>query len=190
MTTWFIDGGAHRGESIRLARKLYGDSIVPIGVEPASECWADLVAAGALLVPAALWTSEGHTALYRGDHEVSSTVIREKHTGGIRTDSGERVPTVSLDAIIRAVPRPDDIIVKLDIEGAEYAVLEQALANGVLGRVGLLFVDFHGDRITNFPWEQHVQLVERLLVAGFDLPKWIPAEGRIVDWGRRWLDRT
>lgn len=80
--TWFVDGGAHRGESIMLARKLYGD-VIAIAIEPTSACWADLAAQGAIVVPAALWTSFGYVTLYQGEYEVSSTLLAKKKTGGI-----------------------------------------------------------------------------------------------------------
>lgn len=186
--TWFVDGGAHRGESIALARKLYGDPLRVVAIEPASECWADLATMRALVMPAALWTSMGYATLYRGDYEVSSTIIAEKRTGGISTARAERVPTLTLGSILRALPE-ERIILKLDIEGAEYAVLEQALDEDLLGHVAPrdLYVDFHGERIAGFPREQHDRLVGRLLAAGFELPKWIPGEGRVIPWGRKWI---
>lgn len=186
-TTWFVDGGAHRGESVRLARKLYGD-VIAVAVEPTSACWADLAAQGAIVVPAALWTSPGHVALYRGEYEVSSTLLAEKRTGGISADRSERVPAVTLGSLLGAVPAGERIVLKLDIEGAEYAVLEH-LDVALLARVapGDLYVDFHGERIAGFPRSRHEQLVVRLLGAGYELPKWIPGEGRVVPWGRKWI---
>lgn len=188
MTTWFVDGGAHRGESVRLARRLHYD-VAAVAVEPASECWQDLVAEGALVVPAALWSSAGHTTFYRGDYEVSATLVLEKRTGGVSAARAERVPTVTLGSVLRPLPAGDRVVVKLDVEGAEYEVLEHALAEGALDRVRAedLYVDFHGDRIDGFPAERHARLVGRLLARGYFLPKWDPVAGEVLPWGRRWL---
>lgn len=185
--TWFVDGGAHRGESVHLARKIYGTPLGVVAIEPASECWGNLAALGVLVVPAALWTSMGHTKFYRGEHEVSSTLMAEKTTGGIYTDRAERVPTVTLESVLAGLPQGERTALKLDIEGAEYAVLEQALEAGALERVHDLYVDFHGGRLAGFSRERHVKLVEELLVRGFSLPKWIPGEDRVIEWGRRWI---
>jgi FkbM family methyltransferase len=184
--TWFVDGGAHRGESIMLARKLYGD-VIAIAIEPTSACWADLAAQGAIVVPAALWTSFGYVTLYQGEYEVSSTLLAKKKTGGISADRSERVPAVTLGSLLSALPG-GRIVLKLDIEGAEYEVLEHIDA-ALLVRVapGDLCVDFHGDRIAGFSRKRHEHLVERLLAAGYELPKWIPEEGRVVPWGRKWI---
>jgi hypothetical protein len=79
-------------------------------------------------------------------------------------------------------------IVKLDIEGAEYAVLEDALNHGILDhRVAGLFVDFHGDRLTDVSVDRHNALVERLLDRGFALPKWSVHDRSLAPCGPRWL---
>lgn len=186
--TWLVDGGAHRGESISLARALCGDPLHIVAIEPASECWADLAAKGAIVLPAALWTSMGYATFYRAEHEVSSTLLEKKRTGGVSADRTERVPTLTLGSILRALPA-ERIVLKLDIEGAEYEVLEQALDEGVLDLVaaGDLYVDFHGERIEGFARERHDRLVGRLLAAGYELGKWIPGEGRVIRWGGKWI---
>lgn len=185
--SWFIDCGAHRGESVRFARKLYGAPLHVVAVEPQAACWSDLAAEGAMVIPAALWTEMGHQPLYLGDYEVSSTLIAEKTTGGVSTERAETVATVTLASILRALPDGEKVTLKLDVEGAEYAVLEQALADRDLRWVDRLFVDFHADRIPTIPRERHNSLVERLLAANFPLPKWLPVEGEICDCGEKWL---
>lgn len=178
MRRWFIDCGAHRGESVQMAVRLY-PGIFPIAVEPNAACWDDLHTEGALVVPAAVWTSFGYRDLYVGEHEVSSTLISEKTTGGISPERTTRTPTVTLSSLIDPIPPTDAIVLKLDIEGAEYDVLEQALKDGELDRVEDLFVDFHSDRIAGFPVERHNTLVQRLRAKGFSLHKWNPNTGLI-----------
>lgn len=185
--TWFIDGGAHRGESIRLARTIYGEAIIAVAVEPAAECWPDLVVESAILIPAALSATVGRVPFYRATYEVSATTVSEKTTGGVLLDAPELVPSVTLTSLIRAVPRDEALIVKLDIEGAEFDVLEQALDDGALRLASDLYADFHGDRIAGFPRERQNRLVGRLLAAGFTLPKWCPVENRVFPWGERWM---
>ena len=184
--TWFIDGGAHRGESIKLARQLYDSPLSIIAVEPACECLDDLACQGVLIIPAALSTSPGRATLYRGDHEVSATLIVEKTTGGVSRDRAETVPTVTLHSILDALHSDDVVHLKLDIEGAEYDVLEQAIEIGSLRRVTNLYVDFHADRIPHLR-DRHNALVEHLLSAGYPLPKWSPGENSVYPWGRKWL---
>lgn len=183
---WFIDCGAHRGESIRFARRLYGSSVRAIAVEPIAEYGANLSAERAIVIPAALATKIGTAALYVATSEVSSSLIADKITGGLSPDRSRTVPTTTLGTILSALPQ-DRVVVKIDIEGMEYAVLEQALNRCELTGVVDLFVDFHGDRIPSISRERHNALVERLLAAGYTLPKWSPVEGRIESRGAKWL---
>ena len=56
----------------------------------------------------------------------------------------------------------DHIVVKMDIEGAEYAVLEKMVVDGSIDYVNELFVEFHwlmNDTITH---ERHNALVQAL----------------------------
>lgn len=185
--TWFIDGGAHRGESIRLARTLYGDPLSVLAIEPNAACWPELAAENALLFPGALSTSTGSAPLYRGTYEVSASLVREKTTGGISTENPIQVATTTLSAILRALPFGEQLVLKLDIEGAEYDVLEQALADKMLRWVSTLYVDFHADRIPAIGRERHNALVERLLSMGYALQKWLPIDGTVRECGQGWL---
>ena len=185
--TWLIDGGAHRGESIDFARRYFADATMgAIAVEPACECWPELATRGAIVIPAALSSRFGVTTFYRGQYEVSATTCPEKKTGGVDLASWSTVPTVTLGSLIAGLPSADRIVVKLDIEGAEYDVLETALDDRDLRRVVELFVDFHADRIPEFR-DRHNRVVERLLAAGWKLEKWCPIDGTVKPWGRKWL---
>lgn len=185
--TWFIDGGAHRGESIRLARQTYGDPLQIIALEPQAECWPLLATTGALIIPAALWTTAERSWFYRGAHSVSASLMADKIN--ILTERGEMVPTIMLGSILSALPDGEHVHLKLDIEGAEYDVLEQAIEARDLRWVRDLYVDFHADRIAGFPVARHNALVERLLAMGFALPKWNPIDMTITPMGERWFLR-
>lgn len=167
-----------------MARRLY-PGIFPIAVEPNAACWEDLHGHGALIVPAAVWTSFGYQPFYVGEYEVSSTLISEKTTGGISPQRREKIPTVTLSSVVAPIPITDTVIVKMDIEGAEYEVLEHAIEGGVLDRVKELFVDFHSERILNFPLARHNALVRKLLSMNFELPKWNPNTGAVTE--KTWL---
>lgn len=183
--TWFIDGGAHRGESIRFARGIYGADLHVVAVEPNVDCLGDLEAERALVVPAALASPSGLASLWIDEREASASTVREKFA--TRPAVERVVPGVTLTSILRALPPWDRVIVKLDIEGAEYDVLEQTLEANALAAVAELHVDFHADRIPSIGRDRHNALVERLLGAGYALPKWMPVEGQILPKGRGWL---
>lgn len=54
-----------------------------------------------------------------------------------------------------------EIILKLDVEGAEYAILEKMLKDDTLKYVTKLYAEFHWNKI-NMPKEQHDALIEKL----------------------------
>ena len=183
--TWFVDCGAHRGESLQLARAIYGESLHCIAVEPLAACWPHLEREGAIVIPAALWTEAGTRRLYLGGQEVSSSLLAEKTSGGVSPDRFVDVPTVRLGPILQSLCGYE-VVLKLDVEGAEYDVLEQLLDDGAPS-LRDLFVDFHADRIAGFPVERHNELVARLLAFGFPLPKWSPIQGGVIECGRAWF---
>ena len=63
--------------------------------------------------------------------------------------------------------KDDYIILKIDIEGAEYELLNHMLSNNCLEYINDLFVEFHLGKITNITSNQHIDLVNKLHVVGF-----------------------
>jgi hypothetical protein len=65
----------------------------------------------------------------------------------------------------------DELILKLDIEGAEYAVLRSMLRDGSIRKISKLYIEFHGDRI-GLPQEEHDQLIADLHRVGLHPCAW------------------
>jgi len=60
------------------------------------------------------------------------------------------VPSFDLSAwIAQAFEPADEVVLKLNVEGAEYAVLEKMIRDGTILRIGRLYVDWHGQWIDN-----------------------------------------
>tara|TARA_Y100000310_G_scaffold159444_1_gene158999 strand:- start:258 stop:839 length:582 start_codon:yes stop_codon:yes gene_type:complete len=149
MKTVFIDGGGHFGESALKAKVIYGEYAHVVSVEPVPVLARWIADKLALLpnvevVQAALGPA-GVAAqrLYIADAALSSSVFSDKTTGGVNPGRSIDVRCVSLADII-----PEDarrVVVKLNIEGGEYAVLESILAGHV--SVDVLYVNWHNDKI-------------------------------------------
>jgi FkbM family methyltransferase len=72
------------------------------------------------------------------------------------------VPCVDLSRFLAATVRPGDTLcLKLDVEGAEYAILEKMIEDGTIDLVSELFVEFHWDRC-GVPESRHLALKEEL----------------------------
>lgn len=97
-----------------------------------------------------------------------STLFRNKLTredGGYGTlDKAHPVivDTVDLSKWLADNTRPSDyVILKLDVEGAEYDILEKMLRDGTLDRLAYLFVEWHWNKV-GIPWERHGTVVRAL----------------------------
>ena len=123
---------------------------------------------------AAVWINDGTVTLHTkaaspgaGTDTVSS--VLDLLPLGQGTDDGRRktsqeVPCIDLAKYIQDHFRDDDeLVVRMNIEGAEYAVLEHLLAtNLALRRIRILYVKFHADYFAN---SKEMKKRERQLVA-------------------------
>ena len=71
----------------------------------------------------------------------------------------------------RHFQRDDYIVVKMDIEGAEYRVLSQMIADGSIGYVNELYVEFHHHKV-GVTREFHENLVDDLTAIGLAPKVW------------------
>lgn len=85
-------------------------------------------------------------------------------------EGGERIETqtVDLDALLARAGRKDCDILKLDIEGAEYALLEALVANGRIYAARQVLVEFHHG-VTRHTLDDTRRIVAALAAAGFQL---------------------
>lgn len=95
-----------------------------------------------------------------------SSLVESKVVDYHRTMSNEEspllaVPCVDLSAFVaRKAVEYGKIVLKLDVEGAEYDILEKMLQDGTLSFVDQLYCEFHHDKI-DIPIERHRDILER-----------------------------
>jgi FkbM family methyltransferase len=92
---------------------------------------------------AAIWTYDGTIDFYLCNSEnVGSSIIGTKKTGQL-----DKLPTsvncVDIDRIIRQYSKEDTVILKIDIEGAEYDLLNYMLLKNTFELVDKLYIEFH-----------------------------------------------
>ena len=112
----------------------------------------------------AAWIEDGEVefARVRGLRGWDSTVMRAKNARGEWTGAGEviRVPCFDFSSWLRGLPeRP---IVKLDVEGAEFPILEKLVEDGSDVLVAELLVEWHDDKMAADHAERKAILLERL----------------------------
>ena len=116
-----------------------------------------------VLARKAAWIEDGEVefARVRGLRGWDSTVMRAKNAKGEWTGSGEviRVPCFDFSSWLRGLPEPP--IVKLDVEGAEFPILEKLVEDGSDVLVAELLVEWHDDKMPDHA-ERKATLLERL----------------------------
>jgi FkbM family methyltransferase len=169
-----VDAGAHVGLfSMRAA--VYASQVISLEPDPANhELLRRNVQTNSHhnvdLIPMALWSSKEIVDLHSGSHSAAGSIL-----GGGNTVA--HVPTITLDEIAARVNHID--LLKLDIEGAEFPVLEQ-VPGDVLEKVGTIVAELH----TNPDDDCRPQLFERLRSMGFTVsvlppPIFSPREGLV-----------
>jgi len=148
----FLDCGSHIGESILLARSLFGNDInikcfepVPYLATRLSDLYKNDRRIDVFNV--AVWDKEAEIDLYiSSECSDGSSLFKDKTSAKI----GEpiKVKTIDLSYFIKkSVPLSHKLILKLDVEGAEYDILIKMINDGTISRVSELYGEWHSDRI-------------------------------------------
>ena len=149
----FIDGGAHDGCSVRKfrAERRDAEEFEIYCFEPNPQLCEILAGLDRVeVIPAALWGRDGRVAFYPARDEAfqGSSLLAGKRTGRLDRQRPLTVAAVRLGRWLRRRFRPSDrIVVKLDVEGAEYSVLDELVASDAVGYLSELYVEFHWRRV-------------------------------------------
>ncbi|WP_432066572.1 FkbM family methyltransferase [Streptomyces sp. C10-9-1] len=82
------------------------------------------------------------------------------------------VPAVDFSTWLRRTATPEDhVVVKMDIESAEYPVLRKLLADGTIELVSVLYVEWHHDRFPAMSQAEHDE-VAAAVCARVDVRHW------------------
>lgn len=155
----YIDLGANNGDTIA-AHRASSDVDFCWGFEPnpnlASEARRRFEGQPVEIVEMAAWIGEGVLPLYLG-HPLSSTLLPGKVAledypeYAVSYEKSVEVRTFDTALWLREhVVEDDDVIVKMDIEGAEYQVLQRLLDGGEIRLIDELRCEFHVGRFPAF----------------------------------------
>jgi FkbM family methyltransferase len=118
----------------------------------------------------AVWIHNGTTSFYLAtkwgpNYKGGSTLLRghRKNKSEVDYTRAARVECLDFSRWLRENFTPvDHIVVKMDIEGAEYAVLEKMVADGAIDYVNELLVEFHWRMNDSISQERHNALIQAL----------------------------
>jgi FkbM family methyltransferase len=118
----------------------------------------------------AVFDSDGEMTLYRHlnfkddpNYAQSSTLIGEKRN--VDSSFAIKVPVRDIAGIIASIPGRITLI-KMDIEGAEAAVLRRLLDSDLMSRIDHIFVETHEDIVPGLG-EELVEIKRRMQKAGY-----------------------
>jgi FkbM family methyltransferase len=118
----------------------------------------------------AVWVDDGAASLFLAtrwgpNHRGGSTLLEGHVRNQSDVDYANPVNVACIDFsqwIRHTFHKTDHIVVKMDIEGAEYAVLEKMLREGSIDYVSELIVEFHWQMNDTIGQERHDALVRAL----------------------------
>ena len=131
-------------------------------------------------IPKAVWTSNGTIDFYLAtewgsNHRGGSTLVAGHTRNKSAVDYAHPVQVESVDFsewLRSNVTERDHVIVKMDIEGAEYDVLEKVVRDGNLPLIDELIVEFHQRMNEGIAKERHDRLLATLEAAPLRLEIW------------------
>lgn len=174
----FIDLGAADGDTAEQALAVFSRLDRLILFEPARERFRRLkegfgdrprvelfqAAAGPCAIPSARLYHERFVEgkpFYQGQGD--SLHARKPN---VASDDFEEVSVVAFPSFLLENTAPDDrVILKMDIEGGEYDLLEAMVQNGSIDRVSALYCEWHGTKL-GIPPGRHRALVRALQQRG------------------------
>jgi FkbM family methyltransferase len=152
----FIDGGAHKGEAIEVLldkrEDLQGCDVHFFEPNP------DLISLleglnnpnyNVKVHHAALWVEDGEIdfleSIARWNTLASTVVQSMNEIWGLKLDreNPKKVPSTSLSNFINTMDEDDYLVVKLDIEGSEYFVIEDLFKTGAISKIKELYIEWH-----------------------------------------------
>jgi FkbM family methyltransferase len=164
---YFLDCGANNGCSVRKFRneidveKRY--HIYSFEPNPAFlNCFLGFE--NHTFIPKAVWTANENITFYDTlrDDKYGGTVREDKNSGEVDYTNPIEVAGFDFSSWVASEFSDDDfVILKLDIESAEYDVLPKMIKDGSLSKINLFFVEWHFNKV-KVQMKKHRSIVKAL----------------------------
>lgn len=168
----FVDLGAHIGEvsgSFAAHNPDYEIFCVEPNVDLLPHIHRRALEMGRIfnVVCGAAWISDGTIDLFSSGAPGASTIVPGKvEVNGwpqINYSTGQKTPCFDFSRwLMENFGIRDEVVVKMDIEGAEYRLLEKMLADRSLLLVKKIIIEWHQDRFPDVSVAEHQRLVDEV----------------------------
>lgn len=162
--TILINCGGHKGESVTWFKNNYDNDMNIVTFEPLinlNSFYKDFD--NHTLINKAVWINNGIIDFYIGkaNDGDGSTVCKEKKTGKL-SNTPVKIPCVDFTEVLKEYKEYyDRIIVKFNIEGAEYKIIEHLINTNTLNLVDKFFVQWHWFKM-NLTEEYHNNIIKEV----------------------------
>lgn len=158
----FIDTGAHRGVvSQKFHKKHPNYKIYAFEPNPFADTKLPL---GATLIKKAVWVENLTKDFYLYEDTASEgcTLMYNKVAPTINRTNPIQVECIDFSRwILDTFSKEDKIVLKMDIEGAEYEVLNKMIDDKSIEYINKLYPEFHANKL-NMDKRVHVKLIKKL----------------------------
>ena len=143
----FIDGGGHEGESVRHFYNVFPDAneYEVHSFEANPDLWELVEKEKTILHKFAMWDNDGEMEFFNSRfHSEGGTLLLKKTTGKVDYNHPIKVKTIDFSKWLQENFTKDDyIVLKLDIEGAEYTVVDKMYKDGTLSWINEFWGELH-----------------------------------------------
>jgi FkbM family methyltransferase len=152
---YFIDCGAHCGESILTAKQRFGVNTHVISFEPIPYLANQLKEIHennntVQILNAAVWINDDIKKIYVSTDITDGSSLLGKSINNLDESVYINVPCVDLSKwLLETFTEQDYVILKLDIEGAEYEVLNKMINDGSIKLIKELHGEWHDNKISD-----------------------------------------
>lgn len=173
MKNVFIDAGSHTGQSIDLFMSTVNinkgnweiHAFEPFPLFEKSYQNKSYV----IFHPEAVWIEDGEIDLYYNPNNLESqgcSVMKGKTSGDLNKELPIKVKCIDFSLWLKSnFNKNDTILLRMDIEGAEYPVLRKMITDNTIGYLNKLSVEFHWHKnpgIINMKKEEHEEFISLL----------------------------
>lgn len=165
----FIDCGGNKGQSVRrfIKSNRYSEDFEIYSFEPlevVSKRYSSME--NVCFFQKAVWIYDGEIDFFvdtgRKYRYEGSTIISSKKSRTLNKKEPIKVGCIDFSKWVKGVFSKDDyIILKMDIEGAEYEVLNKMIKDGTIEYINDLYIEWHWHKIRK-PEEEHLEFMDTL----------------------------
>lgn len=169
----FIDCGYRHGLATKFFKETHPESdkfeYIAFEGNPNLECQDNVI-------QKAVWIDDCESNFYLGglkrgeDMSGGSTLIRDKISGHLDKENPIKVECINFSRWLRSSFSKDDyIIVKLNIEGSEYPVIDSMYKDGTLSMVNTFYISWHWRKIGSMTKIDHLRFEKLVPHFAWDL---------------------